>query len=398
MTRPTDGRVVAGVASGVARHLGVDVWIVRAAFVLLAFLHFAGIAGYACLWAAVPQVGEADVDEIGTDEPDEPLRRSRLAPLLALGALVLGVALVAQRVGLGVVHGLTIPLLVVAVGVAVLWRVADDAQRTRWRAAATATASGTNGRAWLRIVAGVALVALGVGAMLALGAGLVAALYGLSALVVVAVGAAAIAGPWLFRLQREVRDERRERIRTQERAELAAHVHDSVLQTLTLVQRHADDPREVVRLARAEERALRGWLYDPDRAAAGTFGPSLERIAAEVEERYGGTVDVVVVGDAVVDERLGATLQAAREAMINAAKYASADGAVSVYAEVSEREIAVFVRDRGPGFDPAAVPEDRHGVRESVVGRMERHGGHAIVRSGTARGTEIELVMPREAT
>ena len=401
--RRADGRVVAGVATGLSDHLGIDVWVVRAAFVLLCFANVAGIVAYVCLWALVPQAGEFDAPSpprtTVTDARPAPRRWSLGSrPLVTGGALVLGAALLAQELGLGLARGFTIPLVVLALGVAVLWRVADDAQRERWRAAATATAaaSGSGRRAWLRVAGGVALVSLGVGAMLAVNGGLTAALYGVAAVVVVALGAVAIAGPWLLRLLGEVRDERRERIRSQERAELAAHVHDSVLQTLTLVQRHADDPREVVRLARAEERALRGWLYDPARASAGTFGPSLERMAADVEERHGGTVEVVVVGDAELDDALVATLQAAREAVVNAAKYASDRAPVSVYAEVSEHDVAVFVRDRGPGFDLDAVPADRHGVRESVIGRMERFGGTALVRSG-AGGTEIALTMPREA-
>ena len=388
---------MAGVASGVAEHLGLDVWVVRTAFVVLTFVNGAGLVAYGALWVLAPQRGGFDplADlEVQPEDPDEarPERDWRLAPLLPVAALVIGLILLFQRLGVGFAGGFTLPLLVAGLGVAVLWRVADDSQRARWRQVATTRSRRHN---LLRFAAGLGLVSLGVGAMLAVNGGLTAALYGLSALVVVIVGALAIAGPWLYRLTQEVRAERLARIRSQERAELAAHVHDSVLQTLTLVQRHADDPREVVRLARAEERALRGWLYDPERASSGTFGPSLERIAAEVEERHGVTVDVVVVGDAAVDEGLSATLQAAREAMVNAAKYAP-NAPVSVYAEIGEREVDVFVRDRGPGFDLATVPEDRHGLRESVVGRMERHGGRATIRSSD-RGTEVELEMPRES-
>jgi signal transduction histidine kinase/phage shock protein PspC (stress-responsive transcriptional regulator) len=400
LRRTGDDRLVAGVCAAVARHLGVDVWAVRSVFILLAFLHFAGLVGYACLWWLVPQDVE---DELAGDASNAPaptatttvretVERPWLGPLLGLGAAGIGLVILAARFGLDPVKGFTVPIVVVAVGVAVIWRVADDAQRERWRVAATV---GSGRRAWIRIAVGVLLISGGVGIMLAIQGGISAALYGLAALAVVALGAFALAGPWLYRLGRDMRAERLERIRSQERAELAAHVHDSVLQTLTLVQRHADDPREVVRLARAEERALRGWLYDPERAAAGTFSPSIDRIAAEIEERYGGTVDVVVVGDAPVDEGLAATLQAAGEAIVNAAKYASQAGPVSVYAEITEREVAVFVRDRGPGFDVDAVPADRHGVRESVIGRMERHGGRATVRS-SSDGTEVELIMPRE--
>jgi signal transduction histidine kinase len=389
--RTSNGRVVAGVCTGLSQHIGLDVWTIRSIFVLLAFMNGSGVLAYVALWALVPQAGEFDEEQAAP----EPESSWRLGPLLAFGAAALGLLLLAARAGLGAAGGFTIPLVLLGLGVAVLWRVADDAQRERWRAAATAT--GTGSRAWIRLAIGIFLASIGFGALIAVNGGFVAALYGVGAVAVVLLGVAAISGPWLYRLSREASDERRERIRSQERAELAAHVHDSVLQTLTLVQRAADDPREVVRLARAEERALRGWLYAPERAAAGTFSPSLERIAAEVEEMHGGTVDAVIVGDTDVDEALAATLQAAREAIVNAVKYASDDGPVSVYAEVGERDVSIFVRDRGPGFDVAAVPADRHGVRESIVGRMERHGGRAAVRSDSD-GTEIELEMPRETS
>jgi signal transduction histidine kinase len=205
-----------------------------------------------------------------------------------------------------------------------------------------------------------------------------------------------VAGPWLYRLVRELADERAERIRSQERADLAAHVHDSVLQTLTLIQRRSDDPREVVRLARAEERALRQWLYQPAAVRTDSVSAALDRLAAEVEDDHGVALDVVCVGDASVDERLEALLQAAREAMVNAAKYAAAEGPVSVYAEVEPHEVSVYVRDRGPGFAVAAIPADRMGVRESIIGRVERAGGRAEVRTSPGEGCEVRLSMPRD--
>ena len=391
--------MVAGVSGGLAAHLGLQVRTVRIAFVLLSFVNFVGVAAYVCLWALVPQAGEFDAPRSDLAAAGHPGDRSRrFAPFFAVGAVLLGIPLLAAQFGWSSVGGFAVPVVVIGLGVAVLWRVADDAQRDRWRAAAASTASGSGRRARLRVLGGVVLVAVGTAAILAVNGGVSAALNGLAALFVVAIGVVAIAGPWLLRLLQEVRDERFERIRSQERAEFAAHVHDSVLQTLTLVQKHADDPREVVRLARAEERSLRGWLYDPARVTAGTFGPSLERAAAEVEGRYGrtgGIIDVVVVGDCDVDDGVNALLQAAREAMVNAAKYAAERAPVSVYAEVGDVDVSVFVRDRGPGFDVDAVPDDRHGLRESIVGRMERHGGRAKVRSSDA-GTEVELVMPRE--
>ena len=211
------------------------------------------------------------------------------------------------------------------------------------------------------------------------------------------VGLALITGPWWWRLARELADERRERIRAQERAELAAHLHDSVLQTLALIQGKANQPREVQRLARAQERELRSWLFgrsstDGDHSLA----TAVEAAAAEVEDMHATSIDVVAVGDAPLDERLDAVVAAAREAMVNASKFAGVER-VQVFLEVDGAKVTVFVRDRGVGFDPASVDGDRRGVSESIVGRMARHGGSAVVRSSPGQGTEVELTMTRVA-
>ena len=213
--------------------------------------------------------------------------------------------------------------------------------------------------------------------------------------VVVLVAGALILAPWWIRLVRGLADERAERIRSQERAELAAHLHDSVLQTLALMQRRAENPREVAGLARRQERELRAWLNGGrPLGERGTLAAALELAAAEVEEDHGVAVDVVTVGDCPLDPGAEALVAATREAVVNAAKFAGPEP-VSVYAEVGEERVEVFVRDRGPGFDPDAVPEDRRGVRESIVGRMRRHGGDAVVHTGVGAGTEVELRLER---
>ncbi|MDQ3632598.1 MAG: ATP-binding protein, partial [Actinomycetota bacterium] len=216
------------------------------------------------------------------------------------------------------------------------------------------------------------------------------------AMVVVVTALGLILAPFLYRLGRTLAAERAARIRSQERAEVAAHLHDSVLQTLALVQQQAADPRAVATLARRQERELRTWL-EGERAPPGQFAGALQEAAAEVEERFGVRVDVVAVGDAPLDEDLRSTVAAAREAMVNAAKFgAGPDGpAVAVFAEATPEEVSVYVRDRGPGFDPGAVPADRRGVRESIVGRMERHGGRATVRAAPGTGVEVELRLER---
>ena len=242
-------------------------------------------------------------------------------------------------------------------------------------------------------VAGALLLAVGLAGFLASRGELAAAREGLLSTVVVVGGLVLLGLPYVARTVGELRGERLERIRSEERAELAAQVHDSVLQTLALIQKAADDPREVSRLARSQERELRTWLYRPA-ASALTFGTGLEQAAAEVEESHGVPVEVVVVGDAPRDERLSALTSAAREAMVNAAKHAGAPQ-VQVYAEVEPTEVTVFVRDRGRGFDPEAVPAGRFGLAESVVGRVTRAGGSARVRSAPGEGTEVRLQVPR---
>jgi signal transduction histidine kinase len=207
------------------------------------------------------------------------------------------------------------------------------------------------------------------------------------------IGLALLTGPWWIRMVSDLGEERSERIRSQERAELAAHLHDSVLQTLALIQRNASSPREVTRLARGQERELRTLLYGA-RAASGQLSEALRGAAGEIEDAYAIKVDVVVVGDAPLTERLGALVAACREALVNAAKHAGVE-TVSLYAEVEDGACLCFVRDRGSGFDPAAVDPDRHGLRGSIIGRVERHGGQVSVRSSPGAGTEVEIRMPK---
>ncbi len=217
-------------------------------------------------------------------------------------------------------------------------------------------------------------------------------LAGLAVLVAVAL----IFAPSWRLLAGSLAAEKAERIRSQERADVGAHLHDSVLQTLMLIQQNAEDSKQVTSLARRQERELRTWLADGDPAEAGNrLAAALEVAAAEVEEIAGGSIEVVAVGDCSLDERAVAVLAAAREAMLNAVKFGGEEP-VSVFAEVAGEGIRVFVRDRGPGFDPAAAPAARRGVRESIVGRMRRAGGRATVRSSAAEGTEVEITVSRD--
>jgi len=379
--RSSQGRVLAGVARGLAEHLGAPVVAVRLVFVLLAAFGGAGVLAYALLWVFAPQ------DPRGVETPAD--RERSVTAVLALGALAIGGILLLHAAGVAVDLGLVLPLFAVLGGVAILWRQADDDARAAWR-----QATGTHLLTGVaRAAAGILLVLLGAAAILVGPAGLDGTAGALVAAVVVAAGLALVSSPWWLRMARDLAAERHARIREQERAELAAHVHDSVLHTLTLIQRNVEDPRVVAKLARAQERELRSWLYRP--RADASVSAALERVAADVEDAHGVTVEVVVVGDCALDERLAAVRDAAREALVNAAKYAGT-APITVYAEVEPSQVTVFIRDRGPGFDPAAVPVDRLGLRESVIGRMARHGGRAVLRSTPGEGTEVQLELPRD--
>lgn len=247
----------------------------------------------------------------------------------------------------------------------------------------------------VQVLIGLVLVVTGVVMFRGAGEAPDVARQGMVATAAVFAGLALVVGPWWWRLTRDLTTERRERIRSQEKAEVAAHVHDSVLQTLALIQRNSADPRLVGKLARQQERELRSWLYGPEKPApAETLANALARVGAEVEDRHGVNVEVVEVGDCPLDDRLRALVHSAREAMANAARH-SGTGHVSSFLEVEPHQVTVFVRDRGSGFEPELVPSDRRGISESIVGRMQRHGGAARVDARPGRGTEVELQMPR---
>ncbi|MBP3079411.1 histidine kinase [Streptomyces sp. 604F] len=394
--RSSDGRWLGGVARGLAGHLGLPVFWVRLAFVALFVANGLGALLYAAFWSFVP----LGVGGLSPQPPSAPAKadRGQLVALLAL--LVASMVFVASVDLNGTARAYLFPALLVGAGVAVVWRQADNARRARWAEAGRRRRNLTLARS----AAGVLLVGAGVSGMFVIQGSAEHLGAVLQASLAVLVGVALLAGPWLVRMAQDLGQERLMRIRAQERAEVAAHVHDSVLHTLTLIQRNADRPAEVRRLARSQERELRNWLHRPQgsgRAAEdepATLAEAVKRAAAEVEDKHGVPLEVVLVGDCPLDEPLPALIQAAREAMVNAAKYGGEGGPVQVFAEVAGPELFVSVRDRGPGFDLDAVPADRMGVRESIIGRMERHGGTARLRSAPDGGTEVELEMRRATT
>jgi signal transduction histidine kinase len=381
LRRSGPDRMLLGVCGGLGEALGVDSVLLRLGFALAVPFGGIGVAAY-LMTAAL----------MGAPAPGSAAQRPRFQQSAGLGVLLL-VALLA----LGA-QGLLLPIDVLAPSALLLVGLG-----LAWRQAATASARGEGpGGARpvlvdaLRALAAVALLVGGALLFLEQGADVTAAAASAIAAVVVAAGIGLLVGPRLRRAQALAGAERRERIRTEERSLMAARLHDSVLQTLALIQR-ADDTRGAQRLARRQERELRAWLYsgeEPD--APATFAAALRHATEDVESRYDVEVELVQPSDAPLDEDLEALVSAAREALTNAAKHAGT-GNVSVLARVSEREASVFVRDRGRGFDRARVPHDRAGVRESIEARMARHGGRAAIHTAPGQGTEVELILPRGA-
>ena len=346
--RSSQDRVLAGVCGGLAARLSVDATLVRLVFALLALAGGAGILLYFALWvygdgkrtwaaaALVAAAAAVLLEALGLSSPT----------VIGATLLVAGLAVVLVRGG-SLRPGGSLPVL----GIALLL-------------AGAVLFLGRNGVSGPFIVPGAIVGAL-----------------------------VLIVGPWIWQLT----SERAARIRAQERAEVAARIHDSVLQTLALVQRHAGDERRVAALARRQERELRRWLYGSGVAEAASLVDALADTAAEVEELYGVRIELANAGDAALDDAVGQVVLASREAMTNAAKFSGADD-IYVYAETSQDAVAVFVRDGGVGFDRSAVSSDRRGIRESIEGRMQRAGGSAGVVSGPRQGTEVELRLPRHRT
>jgi signal transduction histidine kinase len=406
--------IVGGVLAGLGTRIRIDPVILRIGFVIGAVLTGGLVLlAYVVAWAAIPAAGEPSRLAARFRLPKA---RSDWRVATGVGLLVLSILLAFRQLGVWWSDALVWPLVLASFGAALLWghfradEPTGDEPPRAWAAGEPATAgtdhaeAAADGRAEAR--ARLADLYRGVfGVLFVIGAGLLFLswndfLGGLrdtaltSVVVVVALGL--ILAPFLWRLGRNLATERAERVRSEERAEVAAHLHDSVLQTLTLMQKRAGDPREVAALARKQERELRDWLAGGDRhASEGNFATALRSAAEKVEDDHRVAVEVVVVGDAPLDERAEAALGAAREALLNAAKHAPEPGPIRVYAEIEPDRIEVFVRDHGPGFDVGSVPADRRGVRESIIGRMERAGGHAEVRSAPDGGTEVGITIAR---
>lgn len=371
-TRPPQGRVVGGVAVGLAQHLRVKVTVVRVALIIAALLSGMGLAFYALLWIA-SRPGEVETGA----QTSRRGRTTRSGLLLLVLFTLAGAGLsISYVTGAGV--STLIPLGVAAAGALVAWQAYD------------------RGFGSFR-----SLLAIGFGSLLVL-AGIVVVVFNwegssfitaLLAVLLTLAGVAGLAVPVGLRLWDSLLQERDAKAAADERAEIASHLHDSVLQTLALIQKRAQDPAEVTRLARGQERELRQWLFDAPEKLNSTIFAAVETAAGEVEDMFGIRIAPVTVGtDQPLDERTQAVVLAAREAMVNVAKHAGVEAA-DVYAEILGGELGIYIRDRGAGFDPEQVPGDRHGIRDSIRERVERIGGAVKIRSTPGEGTEVTLTL-----
>ena len=364
LARPQDGRVVAGVGAGVAAHLGVDVLFVRLVLTALCALGGLGAFLYAGVWVA-------------TKPADAPAPASRFDFRANWLLVFIAVAAVVSALASGA--NMLLPLVIVGAGALVTWQAYDRGLE--------------NVSSKLSIAAGSVLVLSGVVITIARWDGGADFIPALAAVALTVVGLGALVVPLVLKLWRSLAEQRAAKVAADERAEIASRLHDSVLQTLALIQKRSEDPREVARLARTQERELRAWLFDADSATPTTVFGALEAACGEVEDLFDLRISLVTVGsDAPLADATKLAVQAAREAMVNAGKHAGVD-TVDVYAEVLAGELTVFVRDRGAGFDPDTVPADRHGISDSIRARMDTARGTARITSAPGQGTEVELAV-----
>ena len=405
-TRVAEGAWLGGVSTGLARHLGLPVMAIRVGFVALFVTQFLGALVYGVLWLVMPPENRVEAPGLesgnrtgmrGKDKPTS--RRADIGAVLALAALGGGVIWIVQLSGWGISQQLFWPIAFACAGAALVWRQADTARQKQWRSEA-------GGKVWLapfvasggwpavlRMVVGLGLIGAAVSLVFA-SQGNLQQLPEVLVMTLLALGGVAIVvAPWVYRSREALTEARNEKVRADARADMAAHLHDSVLQTLALIQRQSTDPKAVQTLARRQERELRTWLYG-DELAASTLKAAISESAAEVEDEHGIPIEVVTVGDCDLDSDLNALVRAAREAMVNAAKHSGA-AKIDVFAEAADDEVFAYVRDRGKGFSMDGIGEDRMGVRGSIIDRMERHGGRARIRSDAEDGTEVRLEMTR---
>lgn len=403
--RPLNQAWLGGVCAGLAGHLGWSVLVLRVVFVVAAALNLFGVVAYFALWLVMPQSrGEREAPGLaagarsGLRSPSgQGWSSVDLVGASALALLGVGLGWLVQASGYGLARWLLVAGLLAAGGVGIIW----------WQADHVSTRDFGSGTGWRRLVAPLvahwtSILAIGIG-LTAVGLSIAVVLLGQPHLseavrLVVALGLSVAAMllavlPWALRVRRELAQARDDALVADARADMAAHLHDSVLQTLALIQRKAGDAKAVTALARRQERELRQWLY-AEPAGGGTLVEAIGAEIIDVEDTHGVDIELVSVGDAELTAESSSLVRAAREAMVNAAKHSGCER-IDVYLEVEPDLVSLFVRDRGTGFDLAGMDADRLGVRHSIVERMKRSGGRAIIRTAPAEGTEVRLELPR---
>ena len=402
LRRSSAGSVLGGVCSGLAVRLGVRDRTIRIMFSASALFFGFGLLLYVAVWLLLARSGEEA--SIGSRLV---AKRRQARSLLLLLVVVLAVLAFLNALNLRGTGGFAWSIALSAIGLFAVWHGSSPDEKAHLEGVINAAPvmGAASSRGWkallLRVVPGIMLVVVGLQILNKIGGIWGAAVPALLGAVVLLVGLLVLLAPWWLQNVKDLSSERRERVRIEERASVATHIHDSVLQTLTLIERVASSESDVIRLARAQERELRQWLFNPD--SVGTSGPTDDSFASllgavenDVENDYGVKVQLVVVGDCPSDEKTRLLVAAGREAAINAAKWSTAS-TITIFGEVETTKISLFVRDTGQGFDPDNVASDRQGIALSIKQRMTQIGGGTLIRSTLGHGTEVELVLPRAA-
>jgi signal transduction histidine kinase len=397
LRRGRDNCILGGVCGGFATRLGIKERNIRVIFALLTLIFGLGILLYMTFWLVLTRSGEeySIIQQIFQNR-----REAQLVLVAFIATLILIITL--QTTGTQTSDGFGWPLLLSGFASFAVWRGASIDERNHltefFNSAPLIGGAFSKSRKGfvLRFVVGAALIFVGLHQLHHIGGFWGSAGSAIVGTAVLVIGVLVLFAPWWLQNVRELTSERRERVRIEERARMVAHLHDSVLQTLTLIERAAANESDVVRLARNQERELRQWLFSPETLtdAPTSFVGLVGAIEHDVENDYGVRVELVTVGDCVPDDRVVTLVAAGREAAINAAKWSGA-ASVSIFTEVEPTTISIFVRDRGVGFDLDAIPADRQGIALSIRQRMGQLGGETFINTAVGSGTEVQLVMPR---
>ncbi|MDR6938631.1 PspC domain-containing protein [Arcanobacterium hippocoleae] len=414
-------RIFGGVCRALSVHLGMPAWIWRLAFIMLTFTGVIPLL-YLLLWILVPwyrREYEIEIQnqrlarglDLGPTSEDHESSKSwflLVAVLISAGAFFLITTGIAP--GNREIRILGAGFMLLA-GAGIIWSTPIDSQRNKRETTALNAA-----RKVVAVIGGGICV---VGAVI-----LVLEIaprnpffLSLTIALITVITLCLVFYPAVLRLKFSLRETAAQKARESVRADMAAHLHDSVLQSLALIRARADDADAVRTLARLQEQDLRKYLYSERQNEDTSTAALLREIAQELERRYQKEINTVITGDCKPDTSVRAVLAATREAITNACKYGG-EKEVSLYAELRQtmagqksgetvqqahlavqkdhlilrQSIEVWIRDRGPGFDPHTIAPDRAGIRDSIIGRLRRIGGSAEIRSPLqSGGTEVHL-------